>query len=193
MKTTNKTKNIMFVAHHNNDFDHFLPLIVHLKKYNKINCKIIAFYTEHEILKNGLHKYICYLNDINFDSMIDISYFKRINRGISKIYKCIIYERGLSNPSARIDLSFADEKNITEKHYNHMKQSILNLCEIILIRYFVFYSIFLLTNNKIEKYTDSNNINLAIIDHRIIEKDLLDSNSLTRFINIVFALFTYSM
>lgn len=178
-----KTKNVMFITHHNNDFDHFLPLIIHLKKDGEINCKIIAFYTEHEILKNKLHKYICDLNDIKFDSMVDISYFKNLNRLISKIYKYVILNRGLSNPSER-DRSTPKYGEKASGKRRNIKRNIFNFFEFILIRYFVLYSIFLLTNNKIGKYIDSNKINLAIIDHRRIDESLLDSNPLTRFVDV---------
>ena len=179
-----KTKNIMFIAHHNNDFDHFLPLITHLKKDSEINCKIIAFYTEHEILKNRLHKYICDLNDIKFDSMVDISFFKYLNRRISKIYKYVINGRGLSNPSGRNRSTPTYAKTISTKKKNNLKQNVLNFLDILLIRYFVLYSIFLLTDNKMKIYIDSNNIDLAIIDHRRIEKSFLESNPFKRFIDV---------
>ena len=179
-----KTKNVLFIAHHNNDFDHFLPLIIHLKKDGEINCKTIAFYTKHEILKNKLHKYICDLNDIKFDSMVDISYFKNFNRLISKMYKYVINERGLSNPSGRIRSTPTCAKTISVKTTNNLKQNVLNYLEILLIRYFVLYSIFLLTDNKMRKYIDSNNIDLAIIDHRRIEESFLDTNPLARFVDV---------
>lgn len=179
-----KTKNIMFIAHHNNDFDHFLPLIVHLKKDEEINCKIIAFYTEHEILKNKIHKYICDFNGIKFDSMVDISYFKNFNRRISKIYKYVINKRGLSNPSGRNRSKFTYDKVESGTQINNFKQYILNIFEFIFIRYFVLYSIFLLTNNKMKKYIYSNNIDLAIIDHRKIDESFLDTNPLVRFVDV---------
>ena len=179
-----KTKNVMFIAHHNNDFDHFLPLIVHLKKDGEINCKIIAFYTEHEILKNKLHKYICDLNGIKFDSMMDISYFKNLNRLISKMYKYVINKRGLSNPSGRNRSTPTYAKKISIKKTKNLKQNVLNFLEILLIRYFVLYSIFLLTDNKMRKYIDSNYIDLAIIDHRRIDESFLDTNPLARFIDV---------
>lgn len=179
-----KNKNVMFIVHHNNDFDHFLPLIIHLKKDGKINCKIIAFYTEHEILKNKLHKYICGLNDIKFDSMVDISYFKNLNRRFSNIYKYVINERGLSNPSGRNRSTPTYAKTISVKKTNNFKQNVLNFLDILLIRYFILYSIFLLTDNKMRKYIDSNNIDIAIIDHRRIEESFLDSNPFKRFVDV---------
>lgn len=179
-----KLPNILFITHHNNDFDHFLPLIVHFKKNEEINCKIIAFYTEHEILKNKLHKYICDLNNIKFDSMVDISYFKILNRRINEIYKYVIIRRGLSNPSGRNRSISTYNKKSSGKWRNGIKRNIFNVFEFILIRYFVLYSIFLLTNNMIGKYIDSNKVDLVIIDHRRIDESLLDSNTITRFVDV---------
>jgi len=192
-----KNKNILFITHHNNDFDHFLPLIVHLKKDKEIYIKILAFYTKHELLKNKLHKYICDSNDINLDSMTDISYFKWINKVVIKTYGYVIAHRKLSDPGRRIIPSFTSIvksarqtegrlKKIKWKTVDFIKSpgdAILRTLEFLLIRYLVLCSIFLLTKNKMMNYIDSNNIDLAIIDHRVIDESLIDTNPVVRFIN----------
>ena len=192
-----KSKNILFITHHNNDFDHFLPLIVHLKKDKEIRVKIIAFYSKHELLKNKLHKYICDSNDINLDSMTDISYFKWINKAVIKMYRYVITHRKLSYPGRRIIpplIGIVKSKREDEwrseitkwRIVNSIKSpgdTILRLLEFVLIRYLVLCSIFLLTDKKMLNYIDSNNIDLAIIDHRFIDESLIDSNPLARFMN----------
>lgn len=193
-----KNKNILFIAHHNNDFDHFLPLIVHLKKDKEIHIKILAFYTKHEILKNRLHKYICDSNDINLDSMTDISYFKWINKVVIKTYGYVIAHRTLSDPGRRVVSSpniMVKSSRQNESKFKKIKWKIvkfiespddtfLKFLEFILIRYLVLCSIFLLTKNKMMNYIDSNYIDLAIIDHRVIDESLIDSNPVARFINV---------
>ena len=189
-----KSKNILFITHHNNDLDHFLPLAVHLKKDKKINVKMIAFFTEHELLKNKLHKYICDSNDINFDSMIDVMNFKFLNKAIFKIYKYSIMNRGLSNPIRIINCPTSNvEKKIdviknkllkTIYLFKSPKTSFIKLLDFILIRYVVLCSIFFMTNKRMLNYIDSNNIDLVIIDHRGIDQSLLDYNTLRRFIYI---------
>lgn len=190
-----KTKNILFITHHNNDLDHFLPLAVHLKKNKEINVKMIAFFTEHELLKNKLHKYICDSNDINFDSMIDVMHFGSINKAIFKIYKYAIMNRGLSNPIRIVNVptSNGSKKKINllkntlleiDYFFNNPKISISKLLDFIFIRYVVLCSIFFVTKKKMLNYIDLNNIDLVIIDHREIEQSLLDLNPLRRFINV---------
>jgi len=197
--TMSKNKNILFITHHNNDFNHFLPLIVHLKKDKEIRVKILALYSKHELLKNRLHKYICDSNDINLDSMTDISYFKWINKVVIKTYGYVIAHRKLSDPGRRIIPSFTSivksarqtesrlkKIKIKLKTLNFIKSSgdaILRSLEFVLIRYLVLCSIFLLTKNKMMNYIESNNIDLAIIDHRVIDESLIDTNPVVRFIN----------
>lgn len=192
-----KSKNILFITHHNNDFDHFLPLIVHLKKDKEIRVKILAFYSKHELLKNRLHKYICDSNDINLDSMTDISYFKLINKAVIKTYGYVITHRKLSYPGHRIippligiEKSKREDEirsKITKgRIVNSIKSpgdAILRSLEFVLIRYLVLCSIFLLTDKKMLNYIDSNKIDLAIIDQRRIDESLVDTNPVVRFMN----------
>ena len=188
-----KSKNILFVTHHNNDLDHFLPLAVHLRKDQKMHVKMIAFFTEHELLKNKLHKYICDSNNINFDSMIDVMNFGFLNKGIFKIYRYAIMNRGLSNPIYNRPASNGSKqevnilKNIllkTAYFFKNPMTDILKLLEFIFIRYVVLCSIFFVTKKKMLNYIDLNNIDLVIIDHRRIEESLLDSNPFTRFVAV---------
>ena len=190
-----KSKNILFVTHHNNDLDHFLPLAIHLNKDEKIHIKMIAFYTEHELLKNKLHKYVCNSNEINFDSMIDIMNFRFLNKIVFKIYKYVIMNRKLSNPMRRISRSVPNglesKVNIlkntllkTASFFKSPKTSILKLLDFVLIRCVVLCSIFFVTKKKMLNYIDSNNIDLVIIDQRVIDKSLIDSNVIKRFTNV---------
>ncbi|WP_342305939.1 hypothetical protein [Methanolobus sp. ZRKC5] len=173
-------KNIMFIVHHNNDFDHFLPLIIHLKEKKNMECKIVAFYTENEILKNKLHKHICNLHGIKFSSMIDISYLKKLNRAINKMYRYVIFKRGLSNPSGRKTPNLK-RKHAKNSNYKVVQSVVFNLLDFILIRYLVLYSIFLLSDKKMREYIGKNNTDIAVIDHRKIEKMFLNSGPLKRF------------
>ena len=84
-----KNKNILFITHHNNDFDHFLPLMVKLKK-EKMSVKVIAFYTKWDVLKNKLHKYICDDNQIYLDEMANICHLTNFNKTLLKIYRYIL-------------------------------------------------------------------------------------------------------
>ena len=190
-----KNKNVLFITHHNNDLDHFLPLAVHLKKYKKVHVKMIAFYTEHELLKNKLHKYICDSNEINFDSMLDVMNFGFLNKPIFKIYRYAIMNRKLSNPSRIINKPDPNEskqrintlKNTFFKSAHIFKSpttSISELLNIILIRYVVLCSIFFMTKKKTLNYLDSNNIDLVIIDGRTFEQSSLDSNPFRRFVDV---------
>lgn len=177
-----KNNNILFITHHNNDFDHFLPLIVHLKKDKKINIKILAFYDNHDLLKNRLHKYICDSNSINLDSMTDICYFNWINRAVIKIYKYVLdnVKAGRQTKSRLEKIKWGIIDIIKSP-----RDTILRILHSILIKYLVLCSIFLLTNKKIIEYIGANNIDLAIIDQRGTEESLIDSNPLARFINII--------
>lgn len=188
-------KNVLFITHHNNDLDHFLPLAVHLKIYEKMHIKMIAFYTEHELLKNKLHKYICDSNEINFDSMIDVMNFRFLNKAIFMIYKHVIMNRRLSNPMPRIRRHtpngsvsnvniFKNALFETVSFFKYPKKSILKLLDFVLIRYVVFCSIFFVTKEKMISYISSNKIDLVIIDQRVIDKSLIDSNVTTRFLNV---------
>lgn len=192
-----QNKNVLFITHHNNDFDHFLPLIVHLKKEEEVDVKIIAFYTKHELFKNRLHKYVCDSNDIDLESMTDISHLKWINKPIIKLYQYVITHRKLSYAGHRIiPPLFGREKSKREDEIrlkitkwriiNFLKSPgdiILRPIEFVLIRYLTLCSIFLLTNKKMVNYIDKNNLGLAIIDHRRIDESLIDTNPLVRFIN----------
>ena len=190
-----KSKNILFVTHHNNDLDHFLPLAFHLNKDEKIHIKLIAFYTEHELLKNKLHKYVCDSNKIDFDSMIDVMNFRFLNKIIFKIYKYVIMNRKLSNPMRRISRSapnglelkvniFKNTLLKTASFFKSPKTPILKLLDFVLIRYVVIGSIFFVTNKNMLNYIDSNNIDLVIIDQRVIDKSLIDSNVIKRFTDV---------
>jgi len=177
-----ESKNILFITHHNNDFDHFLPLIVHLKKDKDIHIKILAFYNKHNLLKNRLHRYICDSNDINLDSMTDICYFNWINRAAIKIYEYVLNNvkagRQTKSRLEKIKWGIADI-------IKSPGDTILRMLRSILIKYLVLCSIFLLSNKKMIEYIDKNNIDLAIIDQRETEESLIDSNPFTRFINII--------
>ena len=154
-------KNILFIAHHNNDFDHFLPLIIHLNKDKKIHSKILAFYDRNDILKNKLHNYICRINNIHLDTMIDLCFFKWINVALAKIYKHLL------------------ENTVPSK------TTILNIFYQIFLRYFVMCSIFLLSDKKMKKYFKEKRIDLAVIDERSIDESLIDTNIFIRFKNTI--------
>ena len=83
--------NILFITHHNNDFDHFLPLIVYFKKDKEIRVKNLAFNHKYILLQNNLHKYICQKQDVELDSITDLFYFNFINN------TCLLY----TSPSPR--------------------------------------------------------------------------------------------
>lgn len=156
-------KNILFVTHHNNDFDHFLPIILELEKHKEISTNTIAFYTKEDILKNKLHHYICKTNNIHLDAMTDICYFVWVNNALTKIYKHALNTVYLTN----------------------LKNVFLNLIHFALLRYFVMCSIFFLPDRKITKYLKIKKIDLSIVDQRIIDESLIDTNLFTRFKNAV--------
>lgn len=162
-----KNKNILFITHHNNDFDHFLPLIVKLNKLNKKSVKIIAFYAKGNILTNKLHGHICKKNNLDIDQMNQISFFSNINNLFYRIY------------------NFINTKNeYKDKNINNFKK-LKELLNKIFIKYFVLCSIFLISNKKINEYIKSNNINLAIIDQRIADENLIEEKPLKNLKNII--------
>ena len=178
-------KNILFITHHNNDLDHFLPLAAHLKKEKQIDVKILAFYNKYELLQNRLHKYICYSNNIVLDSITDFFYFNRINGQIIKAYKYAI------NNAKDVKSSKQTEGRLEEIEWKiavFLKSpvdTIISFLQVLLKKYIAFYSLFLLNENKILNYIHSNNIKLAIIDHREFDESLISSNPMINFINVI--------
>jgi len=187
-----KSKTILFVTHHNNDFDHFLPLIVNLKKEERVDVKILAFYTKYEILKNRLHRHICDKHDISLDSISDIFYFKWINFPILKVYEHVIGNRKLSDPGKRIIKGTTGQrgvistiiKNIIVGFIKSPRGAVISFLETVLLRYIVLCSIFLLTKRRIMNYLDSNSVDMLIIDQRTIDETLIDTGPVTRFMNV---------
>ena len=172
-----KNKTILFITHHNNDLDHFLPLAVNFKKDKQIDIKILAFYNENELLQNRLHKYICDSNCINLDSITDFFYFNRINGPIIKIYKYAINNAKDVKAARQTDDSKLED--IIWKIAEFLKSpgdTILSFLQVILKKYIALHSLFLLNENKILNYIHSNNIELAIIDHREFDESLISSN-----------------
>lgn len=164
------TKNVLFVAHHNNDFDHFLPIIINSTKYN-VDTKTIVLFNKHDVLKNRLHEYICDSNNIELDSIITMCYFKFINTLLIKIYEYIL------NYYKFNETNIYGHNSWFKKFTIKIKNLFLNAFEWSIIRYFVIISIFLLNKNRIINYIKSNEIKLAIIDHRMSEESSLNSNS----------------
>ncbi|MDY6895873.1 MAG: CDP-glycerol glycerophosphotransferase family protein, partial [Thermotogota bacterium] len=185
-----KNKKILFVTHHNNDFDHFLPLIVNLKKKEGVEVKVLAFYTKYEILKNLLHRHICNEHDIRLVSISDLFYFKLINLPILRMYKYVIDNRKLSDPGRRIFKVTSRKREANSSKNKHVssikspKESFFLFLEAVLIRYIVLCSIFLLPNSRISDYLEKRNIDLIIIDQRTIDETLIDMGPITRFVNI---------
>lgn len=173
-------KRILFIAHHNNDFDHFLPLIVNYKKDRNISTKILAFYTKDGILKNKLHKYICTSNSIELDSMMDICHFGKINNLLNKIHLFVLTHL---KEGEKTDSRSKRIKQMTAGFIKSPLNTVLRFLHYSFLRYHVISSIFLLTQKNINKYIDSNNIDLVIIDQRTADESLIDSKPINRFID----------
>lgn len=155
-----ENKNVLFITHHNNDFDHFLPLMVELKK-EKIGVKTIAFYTKWDMLRNKLHKYICDDNQIILDEMADVCRLTIFNKTIIRMYKYIL------------------------ENYKSLNNILLKYLNMLFIKYFVLCSIFLVSNKKIYDYLKNNDIDLVIIDQRVIDKSAINSGCITILSNVL--------
>lgn len=166
-------KNILFITHHNNDFDHFLPPIVHLKKDKDVHIKILAFYDRSDILKNKLHRYICKINDVKLDTMTDLCNFKWISKAVVNIYR---YTSNNLKPSKKSDDKLGKLKWNAYDFIKPPGNTILRILQFIIVRYFVICSIFFVTNKKISNYIESNKIDLAIIDHRMIDESSINDS-----------------
>ena len=145
-------KTILFITHNTNSYDHYLPLIVNLKKDKNIDVKVLAFYHKYTILRNKLHNYITQENKIDIQSMTNFCYFSFLHILIIKLYKSM----------------FLSDKN---KKSNFKK---LRVVKKILEKYFVICSVFLLSNKKIKKYIELNNVSLLVNDHRVVNNSLID-------------------
>jgi hypothetical protein len=152
-------RNIIFICHHNNDFDHFLPLIIKFKNDEQINVKNITFYHKGELLQNKLHRYICEENKIEIDSISEIFYLRILNKAIVKIHTYLL-----------------------ENYKPNSRWPLLRFFKLLLEKYFAVCAIFLLTSKKIEEYIESNEFDIAIIDHRSIEETKIEKNPMERFI-----------
>ena len=161
-------KNILFIAHNNNSYDHYLPLIINLKKDSRIKVKTLAFYHKYSILENKLHNYISEKNNNEIDSMIDICNLSFLNKKILRIYK----------------LTSMKQINKEGGFFNQLANSILTCLQNISVKYFVICSFFFLSDKRIRKYIDHNNIDLLIIDHRKVDEkiDLKPIDSLKKII-----------
>ncbi|MCK4733489.1 MAG: hypothetical protein KAT65_13635 [Methanophagales archaeon] len=162
-----KSKNILFIARANNDLDHYLPLVVELKKHKEISSTILVLNNKYELLKNKLFNYICESNNIYIISLTDIFRLKRINWLLIHIYEyTLLHEKSMNNGSS-------------------LYRAFLKILQSITKKYISFHTLYLLTEDKIRDYIDLNNFDLVIIDTAVIEKSLLESkNPRFRFIKI---------
>jgi len=174
-----ESKNILFITHHNNDFDHFLPLIVNLKKHSNIQVKNLAVYHKYILLQNKLHRYICKENSIEIDSITDIFYFKKINRAIIKIHKYILENATMSKKKELKSNNIRCKITYFQKP---MSNTFLRYLQLLIEKYFAISSIFLLTKKNMIEYIEKNNIDFAIIDIRGIDEGYIDLNPIQRFI-----------
>lgn len=171
-----ESKNILFITHHNNDFDHFLPLMVKLKK-EKMSVKVIAFYTKWDVLKNKLHKYICDDNQIYLDEMADICRLTNFNKTLLRVYRYILENYKLEK--------IKKNKQGARKLFQSPNNILLKYLNILFIKYFVLCSIFLVSNKKIYNYLKINDIDLAIIDQRVIDKSSINNGCIATLLNVL--------
>ncbi len=174
--------NIVFITHHNNDFDHFLPLIVHFKKDKEIRVKNLAFYHKYLLLQNKLHKYICQKQDVELDSITDLFYFNFLNNAIVKIHNYVLENMV---PSKRTTTTSKNAKLIFLDLVKSPGNTFLRFFNYLIERYLVISSIFLLTKKKMEEYVEENKIDFAIIDVRGYDESHIDINPIQRFILLV--------
>jgi len=155
-----ENKNVLFITHHNNDFDHFLPLMVELKKEN-MSVRAIAFYTKWDVLRNKLHKYICDDNQIILDEMADVCRLTIFNKTVIGMYRYIL------------------------ENYRFPNNILLKYLNILFVKYFVLCSIFLVSNKKIYDYLKNNDINLVVIDQRVIDKSAINNGCIATLSNVL--------
>ena len=173
-----ESKNILFITHHNNDFDHFLPLMVNLKKHSNMQVKSLAFYHKYILLQNKLHRYICKENSIEIDSITDIFYFKKINRAIVKIHRYILENATMSKKKELKSNNIRCKITYFQKP---MSNTFLRYLQLLIEKYFAISSIFLLTKKNMMKYIEKNNIDVAVIDICEMDEAAIDLNPIRRF------------
>ena len=177
-----KKKNVLFICHHNNDFDHFLPLIVSLKKEPDVFVRSIAFYNKHDLLKNKVHRYICEQHNVQIDSMTEISYLKVLHKPLSKIYNYVINN---VKPGKKVVKRFFTVDLSLKDIICSPRNTLLRIFHFLLERYFQLNSILFLTNKQMSQYIDTHDTKLAIIDRRAIEETIIDTNPFNRFLNAI--------
>jgi len=160
---------VLFITHHNNDFDNFLPVIIALKKEG-INIKIISFHHKHEILQNELQNYICNENSISLDSIIEMYYLKLLTRFIVRLHTFILDNKLLDT---KILLNRRNPKLIIRDFIKEPAKSILRFTRSFCYFYLRFGSLLLMNDKKCREYILKNNIKLVITDMRGIDQGQL--------------------
>ena len=166
--------NVLFITHHNNDFDNFLPVIVALKKEG-INVKILAFHHKYDILQNELQNYICTENDIVIDSVTDMYHLKLLTGFIKRLHTYILDNKILDT---KILLERRNPKMMLQDFIREPATSILRMMRSICSFYLRFGSLLFMSDKKCREYLDENNINLIITDIRAIKKGQLELSRL---------------
>jgi len=177
-----KANNILIITHSNNDFDHFLPLLVKFKKDQSKNITSLAFYNKDELLKNQLHNYMCNKNNIQLESFTDLFGLKPLSNFMVKLYKFSL--KKLKDVQYTGSFTKKMEKRI-KNFLSSPVDSLIRTMYYVSKKYIVLYSIFITKQKDIEKYFSDNNFDLAIIDLRAEELEYLNSKPTAKFKKII--------
>lgn len=177
-----KANNILIITHSNNDFDHFLPLLVKFKKDQSKNITSLAFYNKDELLKNQLHNYMCNKNNIQLESFTDLFGLKPLSNFMVKLYKFSLKKL----KDVQYTGSFTKKMKKRIKNFlSSPVDSLIRTMYYVSKKYIVLYSIFFTKEKDIEKYFSDNNFDLAIIDLRAEELEYLNSKPTAKFKKII--------
>lgn len=161
-------RNILFITHSNNDLDHFLPLFIEFKKDKNKEITALAFYHKNDLLKNRLHSYICKENSVELESYTDMFGFKWLSHFMTKLY---IYSFARVQKVQYIGSFIKKLKNRMKNLFSSPRASLIRLMYYISKKYIVLYTIFFMTDKRIEKYFKKKKIDLVIIDLRTYDEE----------------------
>jgi len=164
--------NILFVTHHNNDFDNFLPVIIGLKNKN-IRVNVLALYNNCEILQNKLQDMVCRDNDIVLDSFTDFYRPFFLTGVVVKVYKNILSRNILDS---KIFLNRRSYSFIVKDFFKNPMLSLLRLFRGLCNFYLRVGSLFLLDSKKLIEYLQGNKIGFVVTDMKRADSKMLGTS-----------------
>ena len=176
------TKNILIITHSNNDFDHFLPLLVQFKKDDSKIVTSLAFYDKDELLKNKLHNLMSKENNIQLESFTDLFGLKPLSNLMKKLYKFSLTRVKDVQYTGNFTKNFVKRIKI---FFSSPSDSLIRALYYISKKYIVLYSLFLARKKDIESYFSNKKFDLAIIDLRAEELEYLNLKPTAKFKKII--------